>query len=99
MDKILDDVVSRLNEHQSDFPFTAMVLKHTLPVIILLEDHLQRNMPHPLYQYPQFVEEIETAVQHCLTELQKADGSREPAELFISKAPLYSRYHYIVTFL
>jgi len=97
----LNQIVCCLNQdfRQQRTVFSALTLKETNPCIVLMEDHLHRQMNDALYQYPEFIVELETLIYRCLIDVRGARESVSPSEIFISKAQLYSPYHYLVTFL
>jgi hypothetical protein len=97
----LDQIIYYLNQdfHNHLGSFSGTILKETSPAIILIEDHVQRHLVHALYQYPEFVAEIEETIFRCLIDVRGKQESEDPTEIFIAKAQLYSPYHYLVTFL
>jgi len=97
----LNQIVRYLNQDfkQQRTVFSALALKETNPCIILMEDHRRRRMENALYQHPDFIAELESLVYRCLIDVRGARESSSPTEIFISKAQLYSPYHYLVTFL
>mgnify|MGYP000870940853 FL=1 len=101
MEADLNQIVRYLNQDfkQQRTVFSALALKETNPCIILMEDHRRRRMENALYQHPDFIAELESLVYRCLIDVRGARESSSPTEIFISKAQLYSPYHYLVTFL
>lgn len=101
MEADINEIVRCLNQDfkQQRTPFSALALKETNPCIILIEDHRKRRMENTLNQYPEFILELESIMYRCLIDVRGARESTAPSELFISKAQLYSSYHYLVTFL
>lgn len=101
MEADLNQIVRYLNQDfkQQRTVFSALALKETNPCIILMEDHHRRRMEDALYQHPDFIAELESLVYRCLIDVRGARESSSPTEIFISKAQLYSPYHYLVTFL
>lgn len=101
MEADLNQIVRYLNQDfkQQRTVFSALALKETNPCIILMEDHRRRRMEDALYQHPDFIAELESLVYRCLIDVRGARESSSPTEIFISKAQLYSPYHYLVTFL
>lgn len=101
MEKELDCIVSCMNQdyQYQRISFSGLVLKKTSPSILLIQDHIKREINEPLYQYPDFVSEIENVLRRCFIDVRGKMESEEPTEIFISKAQLYSPYHYLVTFL
>lgn len=97
LDRIIDYLNRNFHDHVSSF--SGMILKETSPAIILIEDHVRRQLGHALYQYPEFISEIEDTIFRCLIDIRGNKESEDPPEIFISKAQLYSPYHYLVTFL
>ena len=101
MEANINEIVRCLNQDfkQQRTPFSALTLKETNPCAVLIEDHRRRQMQDTLNQYPQFIFELESLIYRCLIDVRGARESTTPSELFISKAQLYSPYHYLVTFL
>lgn len=101
MNKNLNKVVHYLNQdHQKHLSsFSGMILKETLPAVILIEDHIRRDLPESLCLYPEFIAEMEGAIFQYLIDARGEKESEDPTEIFIAKAQLYSPYHYLVTFL
>jgi len=94
-------IVRCLNQDfkQQRTAFSALALKETNPCVVLMEDHRKRRMDDALYQYPEFIVELESLIYRCLIDVRGARESTTPSEIFISKAQLYSPYHYLITFL
>ena len=101
MEADLNQIVRCLNQdfQKQRTVFSAIPLKETNPCIVLMEDHRKRRMEDALYQYPDFIAELESLIYRCLIDVRGARESAAPSEIFISKAQLYSPYHYLVTFL
>lgn len=101
MPHCLPEVVSCINQKFENkmIPFSSTLLKETAPYIILIEDHSRSQLADPLYQYPVFLGKIEKMIFCCLNEKGEKEEVERPTELFVSKAMLYSPYHYLVTFL
>lgn len=95
----LRKIIICLNNKYEDneIMLSAKILKENTPYIILLEDHSRRTLDNPLYQYPDFIQEIESSLLNCLNLSLKDD--KEKTDFFVSKALLYSPYHYLITFL
>lgn len=101
MDYELDRIIYYLNRDFRNHlgSFSGTILKDTSPAIILIEDHVRRHLAYALYQYPEFVSEIEETIFRCLIDVWGEKESEDPTEIFIAKAQLYSPYHYLITFL
>lgn len=101
MEGELERIIYFLNQdyHKQLSSFSGTILKETSPAIILIEDHIRRNLTESLYQYPEFVMEIEKTIFRCLIDVRGILELDDPTDMFIAKAQLYSPYHYLVTFL
>ncbi|WP_449403658.1 hypothetical protein [Exiguobacterium artemiae] len=72
MDYELDRIIYYLNRDFRNHlgSFSGTILKDTSPAIILIEDHVRRHLAYALYQYPEFVSEIEETIFRCLIDVR-----------------------------
>mgnify|MGYP000847647588 CR=1 FL=1 len=94
-------LAKKLNQKfdRNEISFSTTILKPDEPYVLLIEDHAQRDYKSSPAKYDALQHEIEISIHHCYRELGNVEDAILFEELFICPAPLYSSYHYIVTFV
>ena len=84
---------------QKLIPFSTCVLKPSAPYILLIEDHSRHISDSVLQTHGISAEKIEQVIRCCYLEYEYTNNIIEFEDVHISRAPLYSSYHYLVTFI
>ncbi len=96
-------VVSCLNDFfkNNKEPLEVDLLRGLPPVVLLLKDGAKRSFPVETNLHDELLSDIKRLVQECLDPetLRNLDIDTDLPEFFVTKAPLYSPYHYLVTFI
>ncbi|MCK2156400.1 hypothetical protein D3D03_11525 [Exiguobacterium sp. RIT452] len=96
-------VVSCLNDffQRNEQPLQVDLLRGLPPVVLLLKDEAKRSFAAEANLHDELLSDIKRLVQECLDPqtLRELDIDVDLPEFFVTRAPLYSAHHYLVTFI
>ncbi|MCQ4089376.1 hypothetical protein F8N00_01155 [Exiguobacterium sp. A1_3_1] len=96
-------VVSCLNDYfeRHQQPLQVDLLRGLPPIVLLLRDDAKRAFPKEANLHDELLQDIKRLIHECLDPdtLRELGIDVDLPDFFVTRAPLHSAHHYLVTFI